>query len=104
MIDARRIAPFLLLALAFSVPLACGSKPDAKASFSLGGDGGTASNGQPCAPGQPCPPPQNCAPGQPCPPAPMNCAPGQPCPPPQNCAPGQPCLPAPQPSTAPLGS
>jgi hypothetical protein len=44
----------------FLWPLACGGsdKPAANASFSIGGDGGSPSQGQPgqaCAPGQPCP-------------------------------------------------
>jgi hypothetical protein len=78
---ARSAAVLLLLGATFAVPLACGNKPDAKASFSLNGDAGTGSGPAPTA--------SNCQPGQPCPP--QNCAPGQPCPPPGG-------------SAAPLGS
>jgi hypothetical protein len=93
-----------LVAAAF-VPLACGSKPAANASFSFGADGGPSA--QPtCQPGQPCPPPACGQPGQPPCAQPMCGQPGQPactapattcggagqaaCPPPQGCGqPGQ---------------
>jgi hypothetical protein len=96
--DARKLGIFALLLTSMAVPFgaACGNKPDAKASFSLGGDGGTgatpASTTAPCQPGQPCTA-QNCQPGQPCPPP--SCAPGQVCAPP-------PGAPAPTASASPM--
>lgn len=59
---------FALSVVAVTLPLACGSKPNANANFSVGtgaNDGGAPTN---CAPGQPCTQPAGqCQPGQPCP-------------------------------------
>ncbi|MBX3259905.1 MAG: hypothetical protein KF782_09455 [Labilithrix sp.] len=76
----RSFGVLALVAASVAAPLACGSNtPDAKASFSLGGDAGA------CPPGQACAAPANdCQPGQPC--APPSCPPGQACPPPQGSA------------------
>lgn len=77
----RSFGVLALVAASVAAPLACGSNtPDAKASFSLGGDAGACPPGQACA----APAANDCQPGQPC--APPSCPPGQACPPPQGSA------------------